>query len=146
MDLVQALLGRINRELRRSVSHITQDVLNRFTAYRWPGNVRELENVLMKAVALSPGDTLTLDLFPGEITGIESAQQRILPTESPDSELESLETMEAQHVNRVLHAVGWHRGRACEILGVSRPRLRRMIRQYELEPPPGITSDEDDGE
>ena len=35
---------------------------------------------------------------------------------------------------------------ACEILGVSRPRLRRMIRQYELEPPPGVAADEDDHE
>ncbi len=144
MDLVQTLLGRINRELRRSASHIAQDVLDRFQAYHWPGNVRELENVLMKAVALSPGDTLSLDLFPPQITGIESAPLKSVETISPDEALLSLEGMEMQHVSRVLDAVDWHRGRACEVLGVSRPRLRRMIRQYGLEPPPGVTADEDD--
>ena len=146
MDLVQTLLGRINRELRRSATHIAQDVLDRFYAYRWPGNVRELENVLTKAVALSPGDTLSLDLFPKEITGIESAPQKPLTTATLGSELMSLEAMEEKHVSHVLNSVGWHRGQACEILGVSRPRLRRMIRQFGLEPPPGIASDEEDPE
>ncbi|MDJ0806790.1 MAG: sigma-54 dependent transcriptional regulator [Gammaproteobacteria bacterium] len=146
MDLVQTLLGRINRELRRNVSHITQDVLDRFTAYHWPGNVRELENVLMKAVALSPGDTLSLDLFPSEITGIESAAAKPIALVGGEAELLSLDAMEKRHVGEVLETVGWHRGRACEILGVSRPRLRRMIRQYGLEPPPGVSSDEEDAE
>ena len=34
----------------------------------------------------------------------------------------------------VLKATGWHKGQACEILGVSRPRLRRMIREHGLSP------------
>jgi hypothetical protein len=42
-----------------------------------------------------------------------------------------------------LAATGWHRGRSCEILGVSRPRLRRMIRQFDLTPPAGL-ADEDE--
>jgi DNA-binding NtrC family response regulator len=43
--------------------------------------------------------------------------------------------MEREHVARVLKATGWHKGQACEILGVSRPRLRRMIREHGLSPP-----------
>ncbi|HHS84083.1 MAG TPA: hypothetical protein ENK38_04040, partial [Gammaproteobacteria bacterium] len=42
---------------------------------------------------------------------------------------------EAMHVIRVLNACNWHKGRACEILGVSRPRLRRMIQHHGLTPP-----------
>ena len=48
-DLVQTLLGRINRELNSKVTHITAEVMAALCAYRWPGNVRELENMLMKA-------------------------------------------------------------------------------------------------
>ena len=44
----------------------------------------------------------------------------------------SLEEMEKVHVRRVLQSTHWHRGQACEVLGVSRPRLRRMIRQFEI--------------
>jgi DNA-binding NtrC family response regulator len=46
--------------------------------------------------------------------------------------------MERSHVARVLQATGWHRGQACKILDVSRPRLRRIMREYGLEPPDGV--------
>jgi DNA-binding NtrC family response regulator len=49
--------------------------------------------------------------------------------------------MEREHVARVLQATSWHRGEACHVLGVSRPRLRRMIRDYGLEPPDGPDAD-----
>ena len=44
----------------------------------------------------------------------------------------SLEEMKANHIRRVFDANNWHKGNACEILGISRPRLRRMIKQYQL--------------
>jgi DNA-binding NtrC family response regulator len=139
LGLVQALLGRINEELDRKVSHITSDALDALQAYDWPGNVRELENALMKAVALCPTDSLSLEQFPAEITGAASAQQQ----RSSVTGLVSLREMEKRHVGYVLEQVGWHRGRACEILEISRPRLRRMIQQYDLAPPPGMASDTD---
>ncbi len=146
MDLVQTLLGRVNRELRRNVSHIAQEVLDSLQAYDWPGNVRELENLLMKSVALSPGDTLTVDLLPPEIAcrgGAGPSTER-----PPPMEQWSLAQMEREHVARVLNATAWHKGQACEILGVSRPRLRRMIREHGLSPPPELAPQarEDDAE
>jgi DNA-binding NtrC family response regulator len=104
-----------------------------FRAYRWPGNVRELENRLMKAVALCPGLVLTRDLFGTDLCGA--------PTQPIDERPLgdwSLAEIEKIHVARVLDATGWHRGRACEILGVSRPRLRRLIRDHRLQPPEGV--------
>ncbi|MET0082570.1 MAG: sigma-54 dependent transcriptional regulator [Sedimenticola sp.] len=130
-DLVQTLLGRVNKELDRDVVQISKNVLRCFEEYRWPGNVRELENLLMKAVALCPGDTLTLDLVPPEIAS------QVPEPQVQDTSLLSLEEMERLHVSNVLEKVGWHRGKACEILGISRPRLRRMIEQFGLQPPIG---------
>ena len=127
-DLVQTLLARINRETRRRVTHLDGDLMDCFRAYRWPGNVRELENRLMQAVALCPGQVLTRDLFQPDLCSgpAEAGAERPLSTRS-------LAEMEKVHVRRVLEATGWHRGRACEILGVSRPRLRRLIRDHGLE-------------
>ena len=145
MDLIQTLLARINKELHRSVSHISRDVLQCLEAYHWPGNIRELENVLMKAVALSPGDTLTQDVLPPAVC--HSAVCRPLLTESLDDkpiEQWSLEEMEKAHVTRVLEACDWHKGHACDILGVSRPRLRRMIKQYDLIAPSDAVDDHHD--
>jgi DNA-binding NtrC family response regulator len=145
MDLIQTLLGRINRELHRNVNQISKEVLERMEGYDWPGNVRELENVLMKSVALSSGDTLTREQLPPPLNEAES-----FPDSNPENlkplDQYSLEEMEKNHIERVLNATSWHKGKACEVLGVSRPRLRRMIRHYDLTPPGGMEDhgDEDD--
>jgi DNA-binding NtrC family response regulator len=138
--LVHTLLGRINRELGKKVSHITQDALKYLEAYRWPGNVRELENVLMKAVALCPNGSLGMDLLPPEVVGRGGEERSKYPLENS---LLSLPEMEKHHVRYVLEQVGWHRGRACEILKISRPRLRRMMQQYDLQPPYDLNRESD---
>mgnify|MGYP001818292699 CR=1 FL=1 len=142
MDLIQTLLGRINKELRRNVSHITKDVIECLEAYDWPGNIRELENLLIKCVALSPGDTLTRDLLPDYICSCAMSVDPKITFGGKPIEQWSLEEMEEAHVLRVLDATGWHKGQACEILGVSRPRLRRMINQYGLIAPSGAVEDD----
>ena len=129
---VQTLLSRINRELRSNVTHITKEALSCMTEYDWPGNVRELENILMKGIALSHSDTFTPELLPDYICS-QSIANKPHSIEKPMSEW-SLEDIEKAHVARVLESTGWHKGKACEILCVSRPRLRRMINQYHLTP------------
>ncbi|HHM04443.1 MAG TPA: sigma-54-dependent Fis family transcriptional regulator [Gammaproteobacteria bacterium] len=142
LDLVQALLARINKQLNRNVSRVSMDVIHCLQHYAWPGNVRELENVLAKAVALCPGQVITRDLVSDICPGQTDAGAA--GTERPLSQW-SLDEVTRAHVNRVLEATGWHKGRACDILGVSRPRLRRMIRQFGLIVPDDI-ADDDDGE
>ncbi|MCU7946788.1 MAG: sigma-54 dependent transcriptional regulator, partial [Candidatus Thiodiazotropha sp. (ex Cardiolucina cf. quadrata)] len=131
MDLIQTLMGRINKELHRNITHISKEVLEAFEYYEWPGNVRELENVLMKSIALSQGDSLTRDQLPEPLREEKTAYSTQHQKNKPLTE-QSLEDIERVHVKRVLEATGWHKGQACEILGVSRPRLRRLIRQYGL--------------
>ncbi|MEW8293068.1 MAG: sigma-54 dependent transcriptional regulator [Candidatus Thiodiazotropha sp.] len=140
MGLVQALLGRINNEMNRKVTHITTEALNCLQAYDWPGNVRELENALMKAVAMCSTDSLSIDQFPADISGISEGEQQ--ETARPTGAI-SLQAMEKAHIKNVLDLVAWHRGRACEILEISRPRLRRMMLQYNLSPPPGMTAEKE---
>ncbi|MCZ7563783.1 MAG: sigma-54 dependent transcriptional regulator [Burkholderiales bacterium] len=140
-DLVQTLLARINREMRRHVWRIDPQVLRCFETYDWPGNVRELENALMKAVALCTGDVITCDLLPERLCSAPAALRK---ENRPDAGWR-LSDVERTHVLRVLEATGWHRGRACEILGVSRPRLRRLIRQYSLTVPADAEPDDHDG-
>jgi DNA-binding NtrC family response regulator len=140
MALVQTLLARINNELNRKVTHITTEALNCLQAYDWPGNVRELENALMKAVAMCSTDSLSIDLFPAEISGINATDHQQPPSATGAI---SLQAMEKAHIKHVLDLVGWHRGQACEILEISRPRLRRMIQQYHLSPPRGVTTEKE---
>ncbi|MCF6280849.1 MAG: sigma-54 dependent transcriptional regulator [Candidatus Polarisedimenticolaceae bacterium] len=144
MDLVKTLLGRINKELHRNVNQISKEVLSALANYNWPGNVRELENILMKCVALSPSDTISLDLLPDAFHQQQDSAQQPAQQSSKPMEEWSLEEIEKAHVSRVLEATSWHKGHACDTLGVSRPRLRRMIKQYGLIAPGGIEDDHEE--
>lgn len=85
----------------------------------------------MKSIALSQGDSLTRDQLPEPLRTEKKLYSNQHRSNKPVTE-QSLEDIEGVHVKRVLEATGWHKGQACEILGVSRPRLRRLIRQYGL--------------
>ncbi len=141
-DLVQTLISRINQQMHAGVTQISADVMGCLKKYDWPGNVRELSNTLEKAMALCPGSVITRNL----ISDICSCDTSMADGDRrPLTEL-SLEEIEGAHVRRVLEATRWHKGRACDILGVSRPRLRRMIKHFGLTPPDGAEEDDDHGD
>jgi len=61
IPLLAAYLGtRKARQLGRNIERISSEILDRLTAYDWPGNVRELENVIERAIILSPGNAINL--------------------------------------------------------------------------------------
>ena len=134
-ELVPALLYRANKELGTKINKITKTAMDLLAEYHWPGNVRELENTLTKAVALCPSELLTDDLF-SEIKyklGQQNPQSPYpINTQVQDS---SLQQIEASHVRHVLTQVNNHKGKACEILQISRPRLQRILeREGKIEP------------
>jgi DNA-binding NtrC family response regulator len=141
--LAQALLKRVNQDIGRQVTQVSRNAMQAFQKYPWPGNVRELENTLMKMVAITSTDTIHSDLLPDSIR--QCVPSKITPS-SPEETVEklSLADVEKKHVERILHHTNWHKGETCEILGVSRPRLRRLIEHYGLKPEqPSQLSEED---
>jgi len=101
MDLIQSLLGRINREMENSICRLSTEVINAFHSEK-----PRAENDQQ---------------FPVRIR---------------------LDEMEKIHVTRVLKSTNWHKGETCNILGVSRPRLRRIIKQHGLADPNGLEEEE----
>jgi two-component system response regulator AtoC len=120
--LIGVLIEKIARELHSGVRRIAQEDLRRLTHYHWPGNVRELENVLTRSIIHSTGETLNLIFQP------EAASQE---AENADETL-TLAEMERRHILSVLDRVGWHFGEACVRLGITRPTLRKKLREYGL--------------
>ena len=62
-----------------------------------------------------------------------SLRNKLAFSAAPLAKLSSLDEVEREQVIRVLAATDNHKGRAAEILGVSRPRLRRLMEKYDLE-------------
>jgi formate hydrogenlyase transcriptional activator len=60
--LVRHFVRHYARQLRKHLDTIPAEAMEALTSYQWPGNVRELQNVIERAVILSPGPVLRLPL------------------------------------------------------------------------------------
>lgn len=124
--LVEYLLAKVNRELHRNVRKVPQNVMGRLMEYDWPGNVRELENVLIRAVLLAKGEVLLQEHITGSLKNVTTSVDEKI------SSALSLQEMEKKHILQILHLANWNRGRACEILQISRPTLRHKMKLYQI--------------
>src|SRR5215470_6080521 len=128
--LVEALLGKINRELHKDVRLVPAETLALLSGYRWPGNVRELENMLTRAVVLAKSEVLEPSLFPLHGEPPAAAAAPALPDD--ESAVLPLRVVERREIERALRATGWNKRRACALLEISRPTLDRKIDEYGL--------------
>jgi DNA-binding NtrC family response regulator len=128
--LVEHLLIKANSQLHRNVSKVPREVIDGLKLHNWPGNIRELENRIHVAVMTSAGDTLSMQLPATNPLKRDSASTK--PSDIASDWQQSLEDVEQRHIKRVLDAVKWNFGEACSVLGISRPTLRRKMREYGL--------------
>ncbi len=91
--------------------------------YSWPGNIRELRNVIERSIILSENGVITEQALPKELMGQTGDAMGIL----------SLESMESQHIGKVLDVCNANRSLAADKLGISRKTLYRKIKQYNLD-------------
>jgi two-component system, NtrC family, response regulator AtoC len=131
--LVEHLLMKINQRLHKNLRRVPRDTLEKLMARSWPGNVRELENVLTRAAVLSQGDLLLEEhlVQNGEMA---AKAPKATPGPAVSDRVPTLEEMEKAHIERVFTMTKGHKGRACQILGISRPTLERKLRKYGLAP------------
>ena len=127
--LVDGLLARIAERLSLPVPKVSDGARARLAAYPWPGNVRELENLLTRVALTARDGVVTPDLL--ELPEAPAPVAPEAPTGS-DTALQTLDAVEAAHIQRVLDHTGGHKARSCEILGISRPALDRKIAKYGL--------------
>ena len=120
--LAAALLRRASVTLDRPLPVLTPDALAALARHSWPGNVRELENCLTRALVVASGDVIHAE----DLTLVEA------PAGSP-ARIGTLDEMEREHVERALVSTGGHKARAAQLLGVSRPRLDRLLKKHGLE-------------
>lgn len=107
--LASYLVTQRCRKLGRRIDSIPDTILDRLCAYDWPGNIRELENVIERAIILSPGPSL----LPASIQLGAAAAARQRATEMPHAadmsagENETLRTREREHILRVCRKTAW---------------------------------------
>ena len=126
--LVGYMLDKHRGRLKKNVRRVARETMERLKAYPWPGNVRELENVIERALILSPGETLVLD----ETLGMSLRERG----GEPDSQ--SMETMERSHILSVLESCGWRirgKGGAADRLDINPSTLRSRMKKLGIDRP-----------
>jgi two-component system response regulator AtoC len=128
--LVEHLLMKINQRLHKNLRRVPRELIEKLQRRAWPGNVRELENVLMRAAVLSQGDMLAEShLIEGPAAPRHSPIS--LPSHEPQR-VQTLDEVERAHVERVWTITHGHKGKTCQMLGISRPTLERKLKKYRL--------------
>jgi formate hydrogenlyase transcriptional activator len=116
------------RRMGKTIATIPSDTMQALIQYPWPGNIRELQNVLERAVILSPGPVLQVrltDLTP------QSPPARSTPDDT-------LAAAERKHILVVLEETGWVLGGpqgAAVRLGLKRSTLQFRLRKLGLTRP-----------
>ena len=60
--LVRHFVQQFSRRMNKHIDSISSDTMKALVRYEWPGNIRELQNVIERAVILSPGQALKVSL------------------------------------------------------------------------------------
>jgi DNA-binding NtrC family response regulator len=130
--LVDFFLKKYAEENDRPVRHITPEALRPLMSYSWPGNVRELENVIERAVVLSSGTEITLDLLPDNLLGRGSSFA--LHDQPSDASLfEIVEDVERRIITDMLEKCNWNQTEAAEHFKVPLSTLNQKIRRLNIE-------------
>ncbi len=122
--LAKAFLARFAREMNPQIKGFAPDALAAIDRWAWPGNVRELENRVKRAVIMADGRlVIAADLdLPGSIDEEASALNLKSARESIDRKM-------------IRHALSRSEGNissTAKLLGISRPTLYDLLKQYDL--------------
>ena len=119
--LAQHLANRFARAMPKVIKPIPESVARALQQYDWPGNIRELENVIQRALILSPDGVISMN------------DLSLSATKPPTATVgTTLEEIERNHIQRMLTTTLWRiegRRGAAELLGLKPSTLRSRLRK-----------------
>jgi two-component system response regulator FlrC len=144
LPLAEHFLVRYGRTMGRQGLKLSAQSKHALQGYPWPGNVRELENAMQRALLLSDGDLIEpndIELHGSEPSMASSAPMANLSaggtplayssdTESTTSGAQDMDSIEREHILKVLKQVDGNRKEAVNILGLSERALRYKLKAY----------------
>jgi two-component system NtrC family response regulator len=123
--LAKHFLHRFAREMNPAVKGLSPGALAAIDEWPWPGNVRELENRMKRAVIMADGK-----LVSAEDLDLEARTEAALPVNLKSAR----ELADRRAIRQALARTENNISSAAKLLGVSRPTLYDLMKQYDLQP------------
>jgi formate hydrogenlyase transcriptional activator len=117
--LVMAFLREFEKKMGKKIRGVPNRIMDELRCYPWPGNIRELRNVIERAVIVTTGEKLNLEL----------PKSLIAPS------TRTLKETEYQHILAILQKTGWRikgQSGAAIILGVKPSTLYGVMRRLRI--------------
>ena len=130
--LAEYFMRKFAVENEKPPLRITPDALRPLMDYDWPGNVRELENVIERAVVLSSGPEITIDLLPDNLVG--SGTKLAMMEHHPDASLfDIMEDCERRIISDMLEKCSWNQTEAADRFRIPLSTLNQKIKRLNIE-------------
>ncbi len=131
--LADHFVKRYCEENERELCILEPSALKVLMDYHWPGNVRELENVIERAVVLAPGNVITSDLFPKNLSHFLPDSQVKIPLDGLPLK-ERVANYERSLILAALDHTDWNQKRAAELLFVNATTLSEKLKRLKIKP------------
>jgi two-component system, NtrC family, response regulator AtoC len=145
--LAEHFIAKFNDRLKKEITAITPEAIERLVAYQWPGNIRELENLMERTMLFCEGPEIRLSDLPPEVAGppasgtatatyppAPAAEETARP--APESLKEAVraetERVERELIQRALDATAGNVTQAARKLKISRKSLQTKMKELGL--------------
>ncbi len=98
--LVRHFTQQFSRRMNRVIETIPSAAMDALARYHWPGNIRELQNVIERAVIISTGPTLEIDVSDLKFSKADPPTEKPATAKSANGALHNV--LEERNVNRFL--------------------------------------------
>ena len=122
--LAKHFVSRFAREMNPSIKGMSTGALTAIDAWTWPGNVRELENRIKCAVIMAEGKFVTADDLD---FGEDEEGELLLNLKA------AREASDRKAIKRAISRTEGNISSAAKLLGISRPTLYDLLKQYDLQ-------------
>lgn len=124
--LTQFFVSKFSEKIGRQIDEIPQSLIKRMQQYDFPGNIRELENIIERAVILTPSNVLTID---EKVFSVRTSSATV------DTHIRTFEEVQKDYILEILKKTNWQvsgKGGAAELLGLNSKTLTSKMRKFNI--------------
>ncbi|MGI6256490.1 MAG: sigma-54-dependent transcriptional regulator [Anaerovoracaceae bacterium] len=131
---IDYFLELYQREMKKTITSVEDEVSEFLREYHYPGNIRELKNIIERMVVLSDDGVIRKEYLPGDLSRDRSAQAEDLPDSAHRVSLRDYRgRAETRYISYLVKAYEGDLDQVSQVLGITRRQLFNKMKMYNIE-------------